>query len=205
MMPMRRAPDREPKIPGCALLLFIVVALIVYAALLRGAHAQEPDARGRIEHAMRARLRVWERPDGTPVYAGHCRRAAGGCEARLRRLSTFIVASARVHDVDPWVLAAIAVRESGANPNALGARGEFGVMQLHPASRHGRSAMALCAGAPGTCPRIDVDAAAVLLRAGRDRCGSISAALGLYNSGRCGETAYSASVLRMRELLMSAR
>ncbi len=188
---------------GCIVALLLVALCILYSVVVAmDAHGQEP-VQAQIERALRARLQIWTRPSGRPVYVRHCRDAHGGCEARTRRLSELFVQAGHAHRVDPWLLAAIAVRESGTNPNAVGGRGEFGVMQLHPGSRRGREASLRCAGAPGTCPAEDVDVAAALVRVGIDRCGTEATALGLYNAGRCGETTYSRGVLAMRAVLVA--
>jgi hypothetical protein len=141
---------------------------------------------------------------GSGHFVLHCRRAHGGCEARARRMAALFVHAGRDHDVDPWLLTAIALRESGGNPDAIGARGEAGLMQLHPQSRAGRLAAQLCAETPAHCPAIQIDGAARVLRASIDACGSEAAALGRYNTGRCGENAYAVSVLARRDRMRGA-
>jgi hypothetical protein len=144
---------------------------------------------------------------GSGHYVLHCRRAHGGCEARARRMAALFVRAGRDHDVDAWLLAAIALRESGGNPDAIGARGEIGLMQLHPQSRAGRLAAQLCAETPAHCPAIQIDGAARVLRASIDTCGSVDGALARYNSGACDSergAAYARAVLARLERLRGA-
>jgi hypothetical protein len=184
--------------------LVVIALLALYAVVLRGRlEAQEP--RGALERALLVHVRLgFVRADGSHTYVLHCRRAHGGCEARVRRMAAMFERAAFDHHVDAWLLAAIAMRESGGNPDAIGARNEFGLMQLHPGSRHGRFAAELCRARPRECSIIVVDAAARLLRSAIERCGDEASALGLYNSGRCGVTEYSRSVLARREALRRA-
>lgn len=158
----------------------------------------------RLTAVLARALTVWERPsDGHVVYAHHCRTAPGGCEARLRAIALEMIRAGRAHGVDPWLLAAMAYRESGLNPDAIGAVGEVGVLQLHPRSARGRRALAACARAPSRCTAAVIWLAAEGLAASIARCGSEPAALGAYNRGHCGVTSYSRRVLRQRELLLA--
>lgn len=158
----------------------------------------------RLTAVLARALTVWERPsDGHVVYAHHCRTAPGGCEARLRAIALEMIRAGRAHGVDPWLLAAMAYRESGLNPDAIGAVGEVGVLQLHPRSARGRRAIAARARAPSRCTAAVIWLAAEGLTASLARCGSEPAALGAYNRGHCGATSYSARVLRQRELLLA--
>lgn len=142
---------------------------------------------------------------GSGHAVAHCRRAYGGCAARARRMADLFIRAARDHDVDVWLLVALATRESGLNPDAVGARGELGLMQLHPQSRAGRLAARLCAETPRHCPAILVDGAARVLRASIDRCGDVERGLVLYHTGRCGEPdAYVRSVIARRDRMRGA-
>lgn len=82
--------------------------------------------------------------------------------------------------------------------SAVGAAGELGLMQLHPRSPWGRRARARCRAGDERCDAVVVDEAAGLLAAALARCGAIEAALGAYNTGRCGPSRYSARVLQIR-------
>lgn len=136
---------------------------------------------------------------GSGHYVRHCRRAYGGCEARARRMAALFVQAGGRYRLDPFLLAAIALRESGGNPDAVGHLGEVGLMQLNPSSRAGMAAIRLCAEHPRDCQQIQIAAACGVLRASLDACGSLGAALGRYHSGRCGEDAYARSVLARRD------
>lgn len=171
--------------------LFVVLLLASFAFVLLRAHVDAQPA-GPAQDIARALLEHVRLPSGH--YVAHCRSAHGGCEARMRRTAELFVRSGFDHRIDPWLLAAIALRESG----------EAGLMQLHPRSRAGREAAERCAASPRACPAIQVDAAARLLRASIDRCGSEALALGAYNTGRCEENAYARAVLARRDRMRGA-
>lgn len=158
-----------------------------------------------LEAALLERLAVWTRPDGGRIYIAHCRRAPRGCEDRVRRYAHAFVDAGAEHGVDPWLLAAIAMHESGLSPGAVGSRGERGIMQLHPGARWGLEAARACRRDRERCTEASVGIAAALLRRAIDRCGGEAAALGMYNSGRCRVTGYSERVLRRRDALRRAR
>lgn len=126
----------------------------------------------------------------------HCRQGSRSwdrCDARLEAFAAAFVASGRRHGVPPVVLAAIAVGESGLNPGAVGARGELGIMQLHP---RGVGARLTCRDASSdACQAEVVELAAEHLAGWRARCSSDLEALGGYNSGRCVESDYARRVV----------
>jgi hypothetical protein len=67
----------------------------------------------------------------------------GGCRARIATLSRLITEASNRAGVDPFLTAAIALRESGLNPLAVSPVGARGVVQLNPKYRGktvGRSA-----------------------------------------------------------------
>jgi len=155
------------------------------------------------------RLTVWTRPDGTPVHVAYCRGAPGGCETRIEALSRELVDAADAHDLDPYLLAAVAIRESGLDPAAIGPSGEGGIVQLHPQGvgagvRYVRSAAyrARCERRPDACQAEVLEVGAAHLAEAIEGCGGVEAGLGAYNRGRCGETAYSRRVLAERERLV---
>lgn len=145
--------------------------------------------------AIEARMQL---PGGG--FVRHCRRAPGGCEARAQRLAALFTAAGERHSVDPWLLAAMSVKESGLDSSARGAVGELGLMQLHPRSPWGRRAHARCRSED--CDAAVVDEAAGLLAAAIARCGELGAALGAYNTGRCGPNGYARRVLAIRASMM---
>jgi len=161
---------------------------------LRGAeadHALETD--DPIAHALAARLTIWVSPSGNVVYARHCRDAPGGCEARIAVLTDLLEDAAERHGIDPWLLAALAVRESMLNPAAIGARGEAGIVQLHPRGAGHDMRYVQDAEYRDECQdRIDACQGPVVERGAQhladaiDDCGGEREGLGKYASGRCG-------------------
>lgn len=145
-----------------------------------------------ISRAFVARLTVWTRPDGTRVLSRRCREGPVDCEARLRTFARLIVTTARRHELDPYLLAALAMRESGLNPATLGARGEAGIVQLHPRGAGRDMRYVNDSGYRDAC-QSQLDAcqgpvlergATYLAQAIRD-CGGLEAGLGKYASGHC--------------------
>jgi hypothetical protein len=154
-------------------------------------HALETD--DPIAHALAARLTIWVSPSGNVVYARHCRDAPGGCEARIAALTQLLEAAAERHGLDPWLLAALAVRESMLNPAAIGARGEAGIVQLHPRGaghdvRYVRDAeyRDACQREVDACQGPVVERGAQHLAEAIASCGSEREGLGKYASGQCG-------------------
>jgi hypothetical protein len=161
---------------------------------LRGAGASHAlDTDDPIAHALAARLTIWVSPSGNVVYARHCRDAPGGCEARIGALTALLEEAAERHGLDPWLLAALAVRESMLNPAAVGARGEAGIVQLHPRGaghdvRYVRDAdyRKACQREIDACQGPVVERGAQHLAEAIASCGSERDGLGKYASGRCG-------------------
>lgn len=139
-----------------------------------------------------------------PVPVRHCRNAGppipGGdvwarCMRRLRAFAGMFVDVGRRYDLDPWLLAAIACKESGYNPHAVGSsHREGGIMQLHPGNRRNRAVPFLrseayaheCRGVVGACQLEVVERAAQILVAARARCPDERAVVNAYNLGaRC--------------------
>lgn len=146
-----------------------------------------------------------------PVRVGHCRKAAGGCDARLEEFARYFVLAGHEFGVDPWILAAMAFRESGYNPYAVGSAGELGLLQIHPRNRHARSLewhrdpkhRERCQSEPGACQFEIVKAAASMLSNAIESCGSLESGLAAYQSGTCKrESSYSARVLATRRHLL---
>jgi hypothetical protein len=161
-----------------------------------------------IIRALQDRMTVW-RSDSRVVFVRHCRDAVGGCRARVGTFARMMADAADAHGLDPFLLAAVAVRESGMNPLAAGAAGERGIVQLHPRgpgrrvefvqSEHYR---ARCARRPDVCQTEVLEAGAALLSRAIGRCGGVREALGAYNRGTCGETDYARRVMRERQRLL---
>jgi len=163
--------------------------------------------------ALEERVTVWHRPDGTSVHIGHCRFAPRGCRARIEQLATWIYESGEEEGVDPWILAAIAFRESGLNPWAVGRAGERGIIQLHPRGHEGSHSRFVrdeayrerCRRLDGACQKEVLAAGARLLARSIRMCGgNVAAGLSGYNAGTCGGAPeYGRRVLHERDFLFA--
>jgi hypothetical protein len=129
-----------------------------------------------------------------PVQVAHCRRAPKGCRARVEAFAGYLVEAGRETGVSPWLLAAMAIKESGLNPFAEGGAGEIGILQLHPKRRDASRLRFLadpkyrerCRKIVGACQREVVDLAARILRSAIVKCGGEThKGLRMYNAGRC--------------------
>lgn len=163
----------------------------------------------RLARAIDARLTVWTTPDGREIHVSHCRHIRGGCRARLVTFARWMVQVADEHGIDPFLLAAVAVRESGLDPFAHGPAGERGIVQLHPngVGAHVRFVRSeayrkSCRHKTGACQLEVLEAGARLIADSIEQCGSEAAGLGAYNSGVCGANAYSRRVLEERDRLL---
>lgn len=143
------------------------------------------------------------------MHISHCRSVRGGCRARIAAFARWMAELARQHRVDPFVLAAMAMRESGLDPFATGLAGEMGIVQLHPQGV-GRGVRFVqseayrrrCARSPGACQREILEVGASHLASAVSRCEGIAEGLGAYNTGVCGDNAYSRRVMRERARLL---
>lgn len=166
---------------------------------------------GTLVAALEAWMTVRVRPDGERVYVRHCRDAPVDCRERIAALASILERKAREHDLDPWLLAAIAVRESGLNPAAVGAQGEAGIVQLHPRGAghdvryvHDEGYREECLARVDACQEPVVERGARYLADAIRRCGGVAAGLGRYASGRCNPgLRYVERVLEQRRRLRS--
>lgn len=165
--------------------------------------------------AMRTRIAVsFNRHSGRTIPAAHCRHAPGGCEKRLAAFAEYLVDAAEHHSLDPWLMAAMAFKESGFNPFALGSLGEMGILQINPGRKDARQVRFMqdewyrkrCRKEPGACQREVVEHAATVLERSFERCnGDVVEALGAYNTGHCGgNRSYAKGVLITRNELRTA-
>jgi hypothetical protein len=146
--------------------------------------------------AMLSRVAVgMNRRTGRTIPASHCRHAVGGCEKRLGQFAHYLVEVGRTYSIDPWLMAAMAFKESGFNPFAMGSLGELGILQINPERRDAKGVRFIrdewyrkrCRKEPGACQREVIEHAAQVLNRSLERCnGDLEAALGAYNTGRCG-------------------
>lgn len=161
-----------------------------------------------LARSLDERLTVW-RTSRRRVHVLHCRRARSGCRARIVALARLIVAAGQTHNVDPFLLAAMALRESGLNPFAEGGIGERGIVQLHPRGVGARVRFVQnegyrqrCARDASACQEEVLDVGARLVADSVESCGTILDALGMYNSGACHTTPYGEGVMQERLRLL---
>ena len=164
-----------------------------------------------LARAIDERLIVRETREGKPIHVQHCRVSQGGCRTRIATLSRLITESSNRAGVDPFLTAAIAMRESGLNPLAVSPVGARGVVQLNPRYRgktvpfvYNERYRESCSLRPGACQREVLDAGLGLFKWAVNRCGGdVQKGLAWYNSGRCDKrNGYGSSVLRERRQLL---
>jgi len=164
-----------------------------------------------LARAIDARLIVRETREGRPIHVQHCRVVEGGCRVRIATLSRLITETSIRAGVDPFLTAAIAVRESGLNPLAVSPVGARGVVQLNPKYRgktvpfvYNERYRNQCSRRPGACQREVLEAGLGLYQWAVERCGgNVQKGLAWYNSGRCDKkNGYASSVLKERRRLL---
>ena len=197
-------------------ILVCAVSLALASALVVTPQARaELDPVPLLQQALRFRVTIHVHPrTGFMKPAYHCRRAKEGCDERLLEFARYLTDAGQQFEVDPWLLAAMAYRESSLNPFAVGGYGEAGILQLHPKSRTSKGVRfvrdtryrATCKRELGACQREVVERAAQMLRSSLEKCGGdMTKALGMYNTGRCGgNPPYAARVYKERKLLLKA-
>lgn len=189
----------------------VITAMVVGVALvfmILKAKADEP----LLEEALSRRLAVWRVPKtGALVYVRHCAQVKGGCRERASALASIFEDTGKRYGLDPYLLAAMAFKESGMSPGAHGSVGERGVLQIHPRSKYSRGLRFIhseayrkkCLRRPDGCQKEVIDRAALLLSRALARCGDLRSALGMYQSGQCDrERPYVQRVLREKEHLL---
>ena len=140
---------------------------------------------------------IWRGP--SPALARHVR-ALGG-ETYLESIGDTMQREAEVRGLDPLLVGMVAFFESSLNPDALGAAGERGLMQLHPSSEWGRAAARDCkSGTTYECrTTVSIRWGAEALRQGLMICGSETSAIGWFRTGRCVDGPASRAVVAMRD------
>lgn len=135
------------------------------------------------------------RMDDVVVKIRSCRKAYGGCEARIRHFVGYILDASDEYNVNPWLLAAMSYNESRFNPFAVGPTAKSkGILQLNPRTKRGKRSKFVqnkrfrdrCKRVPGNCQREIVFKAADHIDSAVRYCGSLTGGLSMYNSGRCG-------------------
>ena len=164
-----------------------------------------------LARAIDARLIVRESRAGKPIHVQHCRIVEGGCRRRIATLSRLITEASNRAGIDPFLTAAIAVRESGLNPLAVSPVGARGVVQLNPKYRgktvpfvYNETYREQCSRRPGACQREVLEAGLGLYKWAVSRCGGdVEKGLAWYNSGHCDKrNGYASSVLSERRRLL---
>lgn len=178
------------------------------SAPVRDERAQKVEA---LALAMRDRVSIAHDKLGHGVAAAHCRRASEGCDQRIAEFADYLVAAGEKRGLDPWLLAAMAVRESMLDPFAVGGVGELGILQIHPKRPDAKQVRFMrdakyrkqCRSVAGACQREIVEHAANILEQSLTMCrGRLRSALGAYNSGRCTRSKdYAEHVLKERARL----
>lgn len=161
--------------------------------------AEQPPSLVDMVEVMMQEITIGSTKEGNPVYPKYCLRQRGGCRAMVTRQAKYMVESGEKHDVDPLLVAAVAINETRLNPNAVGAVGERGIMQLHPKYKWGKRANKACRHQPRRCTRYVIDSGTRLLSRCQRRCGTVERALGRYNTGTCRENRYSRKVRRIKQ------
>jgi hypothetical protein len=193
----------------CSLAITLMLPA-AYTALVKA----EMDPTPLLQQALRFRVTVNTSKHGFMTAAYHCRHASEGCDRRLLEFARYLKDAGEANGIDPWLLAAMAFRESGLNPFAVGGVGELGILQLHPKNARSRGVRFVrdewyrhrCQREAGACQREVVDRAAQLLAQSLEQCGGdLDKALGMYNTGRCGGNgSYAKRVLTEMEILKQA-
>lgn len=124
--------------------------------------------------------------------------AAGGhpCEDRAFVLAELVVAETAQAHIDPLIVAALIVRESGCRPGAVGAAGEIGLTQIKPDA----AGIRFC---EDLLPRLkrpaeNIRCAVRVLAWARAKCGPDPGKyVGAYQSGNCRASRYSRRVLSL--------
>lgn len=192
--------------------LFLSLALSLAAAAPEGRARAEVDASLLLHQAMKARVTVHRNQrSGRAIVALHCRHAVEGCEQRLSEFAGYLVDAGTRNGIDPWLLAAMAFRESGMNPFAVGSVGEVGILQLHPKNPRVKSVRFVsdswyrerCKKQVGSCQREVVERAAEIMARSIAMCkGDVNLALGAYNTGKCGgNSRYGQKIRAVRDAL----
>jgi hypothetical protein len=196
-------------------LVILALALGTLAAFIVRSARADVDAAPLLQQAIRFRVTVHtNRRTGRAIPVLHCRQAREGCDRRIFEFAHYLVDAGERNGIDPWLLAAMAFRESGMNPFAVGGVGELGILQLHPKNPSVRDVRFVrdrwyrqrCRKEAGACQREIVDRAAEILARSLALCGGdLDQALGAYNTGKCGgNKRYAKRILSELEALKGA-
>ncbi len=198
----------------------VIIGLFIYIIIdVATAHSQNtttppatadfessPASQEALVYSVLEKLEVWENEkSGKVVYAYKCRAAPKGCEKRIKALISYIYTSCKKHDLNPYLAAAVAWKESRFNPFALSQTNDVGTFQINRYSPWAKGVRFIkdrrfrrsCRNKVGACQQLLIDRAVKLLRDSIDHCNGIRSGLGMYNTGKCnGNPAYTRRVLR---------
>jgi len=148
------------------------------------------------------------------VYYKFCREDKI-CVYSVMEYAKYIFQYAIEFDLDPWLIAAIALHESNYNAFAIGKKGEKGLMQLHPNSPWGKKSKFVknkqywkyCKNVIGHCQWEVIGIAAETLKGHLRAFGELEKALSAYNTGspNLGNKKYVKSVKDKREILIKGK
>ena len=155
-----------------------------------------------IASVMLALLAVWVTPAGEGELVRHVRDAGG--DRHVVRLAELVEDAARRWNVDPDLLAALAMHESGFDQTAE-TEWASGILQVNPRHRVARGGMSCTPDVPG-CLEWHIERGAMLLSQALAECDDEWGAVGFYRSaGKCLRREREIEVLRTRLLFRAAR
>jgi hypothetical protein len=121
-------------------------------------------------------------PDGT--FAPHFAQHPAGPVARSEHVAQLLVAAGKAHDVDPYLLTALAYHESGFDFAAVSSVGAVGPLQVMPAY-WGREPFKLCLRHPIHCEWYLLSGGAKALSHYIAKCNSEARGVTAYRVGAC--------------------
>jgi hypothetical protein len=119
------------------------------------------------------------------AYAPHLANHPRGPEVRAQEIAQVLVDAANTHGVDPYLLTALAYRESSFDPGAVSNVGAFGLLQTH-VRWSGKEVLNRCMIYPEHCLHWQADAGAKALAYYIQVCHSEARALHAFRTGDCG-------------------
>jgi hypothetical protein len=115
---------------------------------------------------------------------GFCEQLGDRPAKRARELASVLFDAAESHHIDPFMLTALAFRESSFDQSAVSAAASFGLLQVN-ARGWGRVALSRCLVSPEDCLRSQVQAGAEALAHYARKCGPDARAVAAYRHGHC--------------------
>jgi hypothetical protein len=151
-----------------------------------------------IAYLATAILMLCTLPSGS--YCGHLGPKPA---TRAREIATVLADAATSNGVDPYLLTALAFRESTFDRAAVSAEASFGLLQVN-ARGWGRDALHRCLVTPSDCLWWQAYAGARAMSHYQKLCGTAGRALTAYRTGRCAAPGPRAlEVLETRRLIVA--